>query len=239
MNRSTRVFSLFVVFCLLINSVAPLARAQDHSDTDSETQPAGLRFRLSQAPDQPETKPRSKVAASTVLSESETANILRRMTPIKAEAPDEQEFAMRERGPLPPRTGDTIKVSFPGPEGVAPPRNTASDPLEVLRYSPEGEVPLAPQLAITFSRPMVALSSQEEAAANVPVQLSPQPPGKWRWLGTRTLAFDPTERFPMATEYSVTVPAGTKSTGGGTLANAKSWTFTTPTPTIEIGRAHV
>ena len=232
MNRSTRVFSLFVVFCLLINSVAPLARAQDQSDTDSETQPAGLRFRLSQAPDQPETKPRSKVAASTVLSESETANILRRMTPIKAEAPDEQEFAMRERGPLPPRTGDTIKVSFPGPEGVAPPRNTASDPLEVLRYSPEGDVPLAPQLAITFSRPMVALSSQEEAAANVPVQLSPQPPGKWRWLGTRTLAFDPTERFPMATEYSVTVPAGTKSTGGGTLANAKSWTFTTPTPTI-------
>src|ERR1051325_6742217 len=232
MNRSTRVFSLFVVFCLLINSVAPLARAQDQSDTDSETQPAGLRFRLSQAPDQPETKPRSKVAASTVLSESETANIIKRMTPIKAEAPDEQEFAMRERGPLPPRTGDTIKVSFPGPEGVAPPRNTASDPLEVLRYSPEGEVPLAPQFAITFSRPMVALSSQEEAAANVPVQLSPQPPGKWRWLGTRTLAFDPTERFPMATEYSVTVPAGTKSTGGGTLANAKSWTFTTPTPTI-------
>jgi uncharacterized protein YfaS (alpha-2-macroglobulin family) len=242
MNRSTRVFSLFVVFSLLTSTVAPLAvigrsltskppREQDQSRIDSERHQAGLRFRLSQAPDQPETKPRSKVTASTVLSEYETANILKRMAPINAEDPDEQEFALRERGLSPPRTGNTIKVAFPGPEGVVP-STTASDPLEVLRYSPEGDVPLAPQLAITFSRSMVALSSQEEAAANVPVELSPQPPGKWRWLGTRTLVFEPTGRFPMATQYSVTVPAGTKSAGGGTLANPKSWTFTTPTPTI-------
>src|SRR6185369_9412727 len=90
----------------------------------------------------------------------------------------------------------------------------------------------APQLTITFSRPMVALTSQEEAAANVPVQLSPEPPGKWRWLGPRTLTFEPTGRFPMSTRYSVTVPAGTKSVAGGTLANTRSWTFTTAAPTI-------
>src|SRR4026208_721584 len=108
MDRSTRVFSLFVVFCLLTNTVAPRAREQDQSQVDSESQPAGLRFRLSQPPDQPETKPRSRVAvaASTTLSEYETANILKRMAPIKAEDPDEQEFALRERGPLPPRTGN-------------------------------------------------------------------------------------------------------------------------------------
>src|ERR1043165_3880706 len=231
MKRHTRVFSLFVVFCLLTNTVAPRTRQQDPTPTDSDKQQAGLRFRLSQAPDQPETKPRSKAVTSTPFSQSETANILKRMTPMKAEDSDEQDFALRERGPSPPRIGNTIKVAFPGPAGV-PPSNTRTDPLEVLRYSPEGDVPLAPQLTITFSRPMVALSSQEEAAANVPVQLSPQPPGKWRWLGTRTLTFEPTGRFPMATQYSVTVPAGTKSAAGGTLANAKSWTFTTPTPTI-------
>ena len=231
MKRHTRVFSLFVVFCLLTNTVAPRTRQQDPTPTDSDKQQAGLRFRLSQAPDQPETKPRSKVVTSTPLSQSEIANILKRMTPMKAEDSDEQDFALRERGPSPPRIGNTIKVAFPGPAGV-PPSNTRTDPLEVLRYSPEGDVPLAPQLTITFSRPMVALSSQEEAAANVPVQLSPQPSGKWRWLGTRTLTFEPTGRFPMATQYSVTVPAGTKSAAGGTLANAKSWTFTTPAPTI-------
>src|SRR6185369_16321197 len=90
----------------------------------------------------------------------------------------------------------------------------------------------APQLTITFSRPMVALTSQEEAAANVPVQLSPQPPGKWRWLGPRTLTFEPSGRFPMATRYSVIVHAGIKSVAGGTLNEPRSWTFTTPPPTI-------
>jgi uncharacterized protein YfaS (alpha-2-macroglobulin family) len=238
MKRTTRVFSLFVVFCLLASSVAPLAvisRPARNQDQDDEEQKEGLRFRLAQAPDQPnqpEAKPRSKVAPSTVLSEHDTANILKRMEPIKAEDPDEQDFALREQSPLPPRTGNTIKVSFPASERVAPSGNNASDPLEVVRYSPEGDVSLAPQLAITFSHSMVALSSQEEAAANVPVELSPQQPGKWRWLGTRTLVFEPTGRFPMATEYSVNVPAGIKSATGVVLAKPKSWTFTTATPTI-------
>ena len=39
-------------------------------------------------------------------------------------------------------------------------------PLEVTRFAPEGEVALAPNLSVTFSQPMVAVSSQEEAAAN-------------------------------------------------------------------------
>lgn len=232
MKRSIRVFSLFVVFCLLINTVAPLSVARAQQQSDSEAEQAGLQFRLSEAPSQPQPKPRSNVANSTPLSELESANILKRMAPIKSEALDEQEFVLRERSLLPPRIGNTITLPFPASEAVPPSATTTSDPLEVLRYSPEGDTSLAPQLTITFSRPMVALTSQEEAAANVPVQLSPQPPGKWRWLDTRTLTFEPTGRFPMATQYSVTVPAGTKSVAGGTLAENKSWTFTTPPPTI-------
>ena len=46
---------------------------------------------------------------------------------------------------------------------VAP---VTSAPLEVTRFAPEGEVALAPNLTITFSQPMVAVSSQDEAAAN-------------------------------------------------------------------------
>src|SRR5205085_3112338 len=112
------------------------------------------------------------------------------------------------------------------------PDQTTVGPLEVVRYSPEGDVPLAPNLSVTFSQPMVAVTSQEDAAENVPVKLSPQPSGKWHWIGTKTLLFEPDVRFPMATEYSVTVPAGTKSANGVTLAQAKSWRFTTPPPTV-------
>jgi len=51
-------------------------------------------------------------------------------------------------------------------------------PLEVVRQSPEGDVPIAPNLSVTFSQPMLAVSSQEEAAENVPVKLSPQTAGQ-------------------------------------------------------------
>ena len=80
---------------------------------------------------------------------------------------------------------------------------------------------------------MVAITSQEEAAKYVPVKLTPEPAGKWRWIGTKTLQFEPDVRFPMATQYSVSVPAGTKSAIGGTLSSAKTWTFTTPAPTVK------
>ena len=73
-------------------------------------------------------------------------------------------------------------------------------PLRVLRASPDGEVPVAPPFAITFSEPMVAVTSASDAAATVPVQLSPQPPGHWRWLGTRTIVFQPDVRLPQATD---------------------------------------
>src|SRR5205807_5587690 len=122
---------------------------------------------------------------------------------------------------------------FPAPSEMARPEQTASGPLEVVRYSPAGEVPIAPNLSVTFSQAMVAVTSQEDAAGNVPVKLSPQPPGKWHWIGTRTLLFEPDVRFPMATQYSVTVPAGTRPAIGGALANAKTWTFATPAPTVK------
>src|SRR5439155_5183325 len=121
----------------------------------------------------------------------------------------------------------------PASSELKPPAQTTAGPLEVLRYSPEGEVPIAPNLSVTFSQPMIAITSQEEAAENIPVKLSPQPPGKWHWIGTKTLLFEPDVRFPMATRYSVTVPAGTKSANGGTLGNAKTWRSTTPAPTVK------
>lgn len=56
------------------------------------------------------------------------------------------------------------------------------------------------------------------AAAEVPVQIEPSLPGTWKWLGTKTLSFEyesaAIDRPPMATEYVVTVPAGTRSATG-------------------------
>lgn len=217
----------------------PFATNQRDETEDSAKEETGLRFRLSAGVDQPESRPTTNVAHATELSQNETESILRRLPPMQVERDDEQAFSLRERSLPPPRTGQTSNVSFPAAtsstSSTKPPTDAAvAGPLEVLRYAPDGDVPLAPQLSVTFSQPMIAVSSQEEAAANVPVKLTPQPPGKWRWVGTKTLLFEPTGRFPMATHYTVTVPAGTRSANGGTLAASKAWSFTTPPPTVKM-----
>jgi len=167
------------------------------------------------------------------LSDSETETVLRRLQPIKIDADDQQDFALRDRSLPPPRAGTTIQASFPPLETV-PSEPVSMGPLEVLRYSPDGDVPLASQLSATFSQPMVAVTSHDEAIAKgLPVTLKPQPPGKWRWVGTRTLLFEPEGRFPMATEYTCEIPAGTRSASGAVLGAATGWRFTTPPPAVK------
>ena len=89
----------------------------------------------------------------------------------------------------------------------------------------DGDVPIAPYVAITFDQPMVAVGTVAQVdGADVPATIEPAVPGTWQWIGTRTLRFDATsdavDRLPMATTFTVTVPAGTTSATGGALADA-------------------
>jgi hypothetical protein len=196
--------------------------------------PEGLQFRLSEGAEGAEQREKQALAETNRLSEKDTTALLKRIPEIKPEQDDQADFKKRE-GTLPaPKTGKMVPVKFPATEQINP--NIAEQaklPLEVLRYSPEGEVPLAPDLSVTFSQAMVAVTSQEEAALVTPVELSPQVEGKWRWLGTKTLMFDTTRRFPMATKFTARVAAGTKSATGQVLQKDVTWTFTTPPPKIE------
>jgi len=196
----------------------------------------GLAFRLSEAQDERQGQTQQQLArpATEPLSDEATQNLLKRLPPIKVEGDDEKDFALRDRSLPPPRTGQTISEDFPPTSDADRPEQVSSSPLEVLRVSPQGEVPIAPHLSVTFSQPMVAVTSNDDlSAAQVPVKLSPQPQGKWRWLGTKTLLFEPAGRFPMATDYSVEIPAGTKSAAGGALGAAKRLTFSTPPPQVK------
>ena len=218
--------------CLITSRVTAISLNANGIDQADDTNKRGLQFRVSEGTGQPESRETKASPTTTPLSNLQIANILRRLSPLSMYADDQQPFAFRERSLRPPLTGKTITVAFPATENIAAPE-TSVGPLQVLRYSPEGDVPLAPNLSVTFSQAMIAVSSQEEAAANVPVRLSPQLPGKWRWVGTNTLLFEPHVRFPMATRYSATVPAGTGSQNGGQTASEVTWTFTTPPPTIK------
>ena len=136
----------------------------------------------------------------------------------------------------PPRTGETIDRPFPaGPDIDAP--DVDPGPLEVLRVQPEGEVGIAPFVSITFNQPMVPLATIGQLDdLDVPATITPSLPGRWQWIGTRTLRFehDPEifDRLPMATSYVVEVPAQTTSQSGGELAEAVRFEFETPAPSM-------
>ena len=168
----------------------------------------GLVFHLSEGAEV--TERRASPAPASPLDAEATQRVLDRLPPLPPLAGDQQPFAFRERSLPPPRAGATVvqQLPPPSPPPSGPPA-VAGEPVTVVRRSPEGRVPLASHLSITFSQPMVPVGSHDDLAAKgVPVRLTPEPPGKWRWVGTRTLLFEPTGRFPMATTYRVEVPAG-------------------------------
>ncbi len=196
--------------------------------------PAGLKFRLSEGVEGAENREKTQLPPTEPLSEGDKDSLLKRIPEIKAQSDDQSDFAKRA-GTLPaPNTGTKVPVKFPADDQRETPTiDTTGQTLQVVRWSPEGEVPLAPDLSVTFSQPMVAVTSQDEAAKYAPVELTPQVEGRWRWLGTKTLMFDTSKRFPMATKFTARVPAGTKSATGISLAKDVVWTFTTPPPKVE------
>jgi uncharacterized protein YfaS (alpha-2-macroglobulin family) len=196
---------------------------------------SGLGFRISNADDDADRPTERVVATGTPLSLADARKIAARLPELKRDPDDEKDFAMRAKSIPAPRPGKTVSEPFPPPEGPRPGAVTAkAGPLQVERHAPEGSVELAPHLTMTFTEPMVAVTAVSEVnAEHPPVRLVPEPPGKWRWLGAKTLMFQPEKRFPMATEYAVEVPAGTASLNGQRLATARRWTFTTPPPVVK------
>ncbi len=206
-------------------------------DRDGDSGRGGLPIFLSeggQALQPVETVP---LAPATPLDEAALQPILDRLPPLVTDSADVQEFRLPEDSLPAPRTGDIIPTLFPPEETLEVSEAPVAGPLEVLRFSPEGEIPLAPFLSVTFNQPMIPLATVEQLTAQeVPVRITPALPGIWRWVGTRTLTFEYAggehERFPMATVFSVEVPAGTRAVTGAELTRAVTWTFSTPAPKL-------
>ena len=204
-----------------------------------ESHPLGLDVADGRGPRGPRAAvPALPVAAAIPLDDAATARLLSRLpAPGPASATPDHDVLIRDASAPRPRPGRTVAEAFP-PAGDGPalpgPAEQAPGDLEVLRYQPEGAVTIAPGVSVTFSSPMVALAEVAAAVvADLPVRLMPQPAGEWRWADPRTLVFVPAgERLPMATRYTVEVPAGVRSAAGGVLAETVSWSFETPAPAL-------
>jgi uncharacterized protein YfaS (alpha-2-macroglobulin family) len=192
---------------------------------------------LSEGQALPQTPVPTPVVAYTPLTPQEIKAIFARL-PVLPVSPSEQtEFKYPVEVLPPPLPGITIQEEFPFFEIVPTPVVGPSEPLQVLRFAPEGEIPIAPFVSVTFSQPMVPLGTLGDLASeSIPARIDPPLPGAWRWLGTKTLTFeydsDLIDRLPKATAYTVTIPKGTKSITGGLLMESVTWTFGTPPPKV-------
>ncbi len=109
------------------------------------------------------------------------------------------------------------------------------DTLVVLTMWPKGQLDAPNQantIVASFSKPMVPIQQLPEGEGSGPLLVSPSVPGKYRWLGTSTLSFTPATPLEIATQYKVTIKAGTRALDGSQLRTDVVWTFTTQRPVL-------
>lgn len=219
------------------------------SHTEVEAQPGGggsspsatkeavpLRIELREGQPVDSKAEKEKVAQATPLSPTRVEALLKMFTEPLEDEKERPEFFQRPSSKPAPTSAVPKEMPFPPiKDGGQAPEVTAKG-LKVLSISPEGALDRAPRLSISFSTPMISVSDPESAEQGDPlgIKLEPRPAGKWRWIGTQTLVFEPEgAEFPRATEYKVTVPAGIKDVNGSALSSSSTQTFTLPRPSVQ------
>lgn len=261
-KRGRALVALALIFSVLLSSIglAPESLAYDSAPAP-ETEPAEhpepekqpkqvnnpkLQLEINEGQAGGEAHLQVKAAVCRPLAPQRVERIIERLPVWNVAAA--QPFSFPEQSVIKPELPGTVKTeAFPpggqspaGGKGEAFPDSNARKviaPLTVLRFSPQGKVKDAGTISITFSQPMVPVGSVDAVndRMNVPVILKPEPAGKWRWVGTQTLLFEPDGGLlPRATNYTVKVPQTTKSMSGNSLKDGKSltWTISTPAPSV-------
>jgi hypothetical protein len=183
----------------------------------------------------PKPKPVAMGSSVSVLSQQDTARLLARLEPL----PDlggQPAPVSAPSSPPPPAPGTIQPIAFEAPVGkavtaapIAP--VIPSRPLVAPTISPSAEVRAESEIRIRFDEPMIAVAAVG-TAAHPPISIEPAVTGTWRWIDTRVLQLTVAPRLPMATEFVVTVPAGTRALSGATLATPAVGKFSTPPPAI-------
>ncbi len=119
--------------------------------------------------------------------------------------------------------------------GTEDPDLPSRRPFGVTFAGPKGPTVDASVVTVLFNRPMHALEIAEEASPP-PIHIETAAGGKvagtWRWVGTHAARFSPVKALPRATEFHVTVPAGTRAVDGATMKDAYAFSFSTPRPEL-------
>ena len=124
---------------------------------------------------------RAKLAPAKKLAETRgRARCWRARSRSRPTPPTSRAFALRPSSQPPPRTGTTIKRQRSRRRRRRCCRRRRTTPARTSRCCagcPRARCRSRPSCSVTFSQPMVAVTSQDDAAATTPVKLTPQPQG--------------------------------------------------------------
>ncbi|MBS1989254.1 MAG: hypothetical protein JSS83_01985 [Cyanobacteria bacterium SZAS LIN-3] len=236
----TRVLSVVLTLLLVVLPTTPALATSDASKSvDNGNAKAGkeqtepkLEFTLSQAEDEKEESPRTKIAAGEPLPAERVKELIDKLAPLQQRKVSE--FRLPEQSLVKPRLpGTTTLETFPPKVSLIakPEAAVQSTPLKVVRVSPHGPIDEAAEVAVSFSQPMTALSEAKAVDPGEYLKFSPQPAGQWEWAGSQTLLFHPArsdKRLPRATKYTLSIPKTTKSITGNQLENDQNYSIETP-----------
>ncbi len=130
-------------------------------------------------------------------------------------------------------------ISCPGPKApidITTQRLLAGEkiPLKVTLVSPLGSVEGRMEtfkILVGFNQAMTALQAVPRDQTDGPIEFEPKVKGKYRWLGTRTLAFIPTDTLKPATLFKARLKKGRiQSLTGMRLDRDTAWAFETVRP---------
>ena len=113
--------------------------------------PTRVPVQLSQGQPQPQPTQAVALASKEPLAPDEIAQLLSRLPDLLSDPQAQMDFKLPQQPIPPPRSGETIDQPFPPDQRAAQqPTPQAAGPLQVLRFAPEGEIPIAPFVSVTF-----------------------------------------------------------------------------------------
>jgi uncharacterized protein YfaS (alpha-2-macroglobulin family) len=109
-------------------------------------------------------------------------------------------------------------------------------PLYITHISPTGSVEGVYEtfkIMVGFNQAMVPLQAIPREETRGPLEINPPLKGKYRWLGSRTLTFIPSDTLQPGTEFTVTLNRDKiQSLTGMRLENDTSWIFESVRPNL-------
>lgn len=115
-------------------------------------------------------------------------------------------------------------------------------PLEITHISPTGSVEGLREtfkILVGFNQAMVPLQAIPREETKGPLDFEPQIKGKYRWLGSRTLTFIPSDTLQPATQFKITLNKDKiQSLTGMRLERDTSWTFESVRPKLVSSRPY-